>query len=159
MKTRTCYAPVKRRQRGVAAIELALISVAIFGLLPFVFWFGRVFYEYNVLLKAGHQATRYMASLSALEIGSVAASTTATATARQMVIDAGSGAGIDLTALSIGVECNPDNCGTAGELPATVRVRFATTLADDVFSYFTEPLLGDAVTIRFDVDITQPYAD
>lgn len=157
MSARDRHAP--RRQRGVATIELALISVMIFALLPFVFWFGRVFYEYNVMLKAGHQAARYVASLPAVEIGSLSASATAAATARQMVLDAGAGAGIDLSAVGVGVDCEPDICGTAGEVPATVRVRFSTTLTDDLFFSFTAPLLGDAVVMKFSVDITEPYAD
>jgi hypothetical protein len=147
-----------RRQRGVAAIELALITVAVFWLLPFVFWFGRIFYEYNVLLKAGHQAARYMAALPAAEIGSFGASAAAMTTARQMVIDAGSGAGIDLSGIGGIIECAPDGCGTAGEVPTTIRLHFKTTAVDNQFYYFTVPLLGDQ-NFTFSVDITEPYGD
>lgn len=153
-----CRPPGMRRQRGVAALELALITVAVFFLLPFVFWFGRVFYEYNVVLKAGHQAARYFAALPAVEIGSVGASNAAVATARQMVLDTGSGAGIDLSAVNVTLDCEPEGCGTAGQVPATIRLRFSTSIMDDVFTLFTVPVLGSA-TFKFSIDITAPYAD
>lgn len=154
----SAHAASLRRQRGVAALELALITVAVFWLLPFVFWFGRIFYEYNVLLKAGHQAARYVAALPAVEIASVGASTTAIATARRMVLDSSSGAGIDLGDAIISIDCAPTVCGAAGVVPATIRLRFDTTVVDNQFYYFTVPLLGTP-SFTFNVDLTEPYGD
>ena len=52
-----------RREKGVAAIELALIMTFFIGLLPFVLLFGRAFLVYTALQKSVHDAARYMATL------------------------------------------------------------------------------------------------
>ena len=53
----------KRRQEGVAAIELALIMLFFMGLLPVVLLFGRALFMYTAVQKSAQDAARYMATL------------------------------------------------------------------------------------------------
>ncbi|HEV7814372.1 MAG TPA: TadE/TadG family type IV pilus assembly protein, partial [Janthinobacterium sp.] len=127
--------PRLQSQRGVAAIELALIFIATLALLPFTIWFGRVFYQYEVLVKAGNAAARYVASAPLAEMSTGASAKNVIATATKMIVDAAAGA--HLSALpdpdTIGIRCIPMTCGTPGSTPAMIEINFTVTMVDDLF--------------------------
>ncbi|SFU77907.1 TadE/TadG family type IV pilus assembly protein [Pseudoduganella namucuonensis] len=50
-------------QRGIAAIELALLLPVLIVLLAMPLYLGRVFWHYSVAQKAAHDAVRYLASV------------------------------------------------------------------------------------------------
>lgn len=52
---------MKRRQRGIAAVELALLLLPLLVLFFGVLEMGRAFYQYNSLVKATRGAARYLA--------------------------------------------------------------------------------------------------
>jgi Flp pilus assembly protein TadG len=139
-------------QRGVAAIELALIVTVSFALFPFVLWFGRAFYEYNVLLKASDEAGRYLASLSPLEVTTIASWQQAIATATQMITTAGTGAGLGTVSDAIQISCHPGACGTPNAPPASIELTFTVSMADELMFDTTSG------TLSMDVDLTVPYA-
>lgn len=51
-----------RRQNGVAAVEFALVISLLLLVLGGVIEFGRLFWQYDALVKAGHAGARYMAN-------------------------------------------------------------------------------------------------
>ena len=60
----------RRRQRGIAAVELALVLPAFVLLLAATVFIGRTLYHYQAIQKAAHDAARYLASAPALEVSS-----------------------------------------------------------------------------------------
>ena len=52
----------RRRQRGVAAIEMAITLPVLLFMLLAIAEFGRAFHQYNTLSKAVHSATRYLST-------------------------------------------------------------------------------------------------
>lgn len=57
---RLCRAPALRRQAGTAAIELAILATVLVPLTLGVTELGRAMYQYNSLIKATRDATRYL---------------------------------------------------------------------------------------------------
>lgn len=53
---------MKIRQRGVAAVELALLLVPLLTILFGITEFGRAIYEYNAIAKAARDATRLLST-------------------------------------------------------------------------------------------------
>ena len=51
-----------KRQRGVAAIEMAITLPVLLLMLLAIAEFGRAFHQYNTLSKAVHSATRYLST-------------------------------------------------------------------------------------------------
>lgn len=96
------------RQRGVAAVELALILVvSSFLIFPVVFLFARVFYHYNVLKQATQDAANFMASVPRIELSTNSGLLATQARATAMVMAAISEAGITPPEdLLIRVSCN-----------------------------------------------------
>jgi len=118
------------RQRGIAAVELALLLTGSLLIVPCMLLFGRVFWEYTVLQKAVHDGTRYLASIPASDMTNASAYFAARAAARHIVLDAIVAGG--LAALPdpelIQVACVP-NCGSAA-LPDTIRLTVDLSVSD-----------------------------
>lgn len=133
----------RRRQRGAAAVELALILVFSGFLLPVVFLFSRVFYHYSVIKQATQDAANYMAVLPRIEMITPAGMALAQVRARDIVENAIAEAGITPPEdLVIGVRCNNGaNCNAAIAV-ASVRVEADFTLVD-AFWQDTGPWLPD----------------
>jgi len=152
------YLPSTRRaQGGVAAIEFALIILLIVTLMAAAYEFGRVTLQYNALQKATYDAARYLSSVPRVELTTIAGSNTAIATAKQMVRDAASAAGISLGNPSLPfVDCN--SCGSALLVPSTMRVYLFVTLTrnDSLFAGLGFEWLPN---LALNADITVPYAN
>ena len=132
--------PLRRRaaERGVAAIELALIVVVSFALFPLVLWFGRAFYEYNVLLKGSDAASRYLTSLSLVEVTTGATWMQAVSTATQMIGGTATGAGLSAAPYPIQIGCYPGGCGTPVAPPTSIELIFTLLIADELLFDTTE---------------------
>lgn len=131
------------RQRGVAAVELALIMLFTFFVLPVVFLFGRVFYHYNVLKQATEDAATYMASVPRLELRTSQGMANAKARAVQMVVDAVAASGITPPEdLVVDVRCN--NGGLCGPTMTITDIEVLAMFAlFDGFWQYTSPWLTD----------------
>jgi Flp pilus assembly protein TadG len=138
-------------QRGVATIELALIFAVSFALFPFVLWFGRVFYEYNVMRKASEEASRYLASLSQIEVTTASTWLQAMATATQMIATASTGAGLNTVPDLIQIACHPVACGTPNAPPTSFELTFSVSMTDDLLYGSTNGFWS------MNVDLTVPY--
>lgn len=70
---------MKNRQRGVAAVELALILPLLLAILFGITEFGRAIYTYNTMAKSARAAARYLSTQAA-------GNTNAWATAKNLVV-------------------------------------------------------------------------
>jgi Flp pilus assembly protein TadG len=59
---------LRRRQRGVAALELALSLPVLLSMLVVLTFYGRVMYNYEVVQKAAWVGARYLSSVPAVNI-------------------------------------------------------------------------------------------
>ena len=111
-------------QRGVAAVELAIILSATLFLLPALVLFGRLFYQYNVIKLACQDAALYMASLPPAAVLDDTERQLSEGIARQLVSNAAVGAGLQSPAsiVSAAVVSCDDGTVCIGAIPHTFRV-------------------------------------
>lgn len=129
MKLRT----TKNEQRGVAAVEFALILLASVFLLPVVLLFARVFYHYNVLKQATQDAANAMAATPRIEMATSSGMNAAKARSSQMVFRAIADAGIAPSSeLFVDLYCNGAQC-IPGMPLVEVRATATFVLFDDFY--------------------------
>lgn len=151
----TAKRPPKHVQRGVAAIELALILPVLLAFLAFPLLFGRVFWHYTVAQKAAHDAASYLSTVPLIEMKTTtriaAALDVAQAIVAAEIADLNSGGG----APTIGIQCDGFPCSTVS-VPATVRVTVQMAMYDPILDAFTWEAVGDN-GIALTADVTMPY--
>ncbi|MES2018719.1 MAG: TadE/TadG family type IV pilus assembly protein [Pseudomonadota bacterium] len=158
-RTRTTQAPVdpapgrRARQRGVAAVEFAVILPVLLVLLAFPIIFGRAFMHYSVAQKAAHDAARYLSSIPLVEMQDPTRVSEAEAIARQIVADEtaelnpGHGFPVNVT-----VQCDSLACGFG--LPAVVTVSVRMRMFDDYFNDLTWMVVGEeGISLRANVSM------
>lgn len=153
--SRRLFGLARRRQRGIAAIELAVILPVVLIMLSVPLFFGRVFWHYTVAQKAAHDAARYLSGVSLAEmtapgrIGKVIAVAQAIATAEMSDLNPGP------YAPGVTIQCDGVSCfGFAP--PSTVRVVVQMPIYDDIFPAFTSELVG-AYGWLLTADVTMRY--
>lgn len=148
-----------RRQRGVAAVELAIILSATIILMPTVALFARVFFEYSVMKEATRDAAAYMASLPPVAIMDHTERARAIGIAEQLVQDAAAGAGMlnGSTVQVADVECDGHTCG--GLVPANFNVEVTFAITADSFTNITGQWTDENQRIwEITANSTIPYA-
>jgi len=122
----------RRRQDGLAAIELALIMLFFMALLPVVLLFSRVLLAYTALQKSTHDAARYMATLPQVQMMNPGTAAQNSVFARQMVIDAMAETwpGMDIGKVNLECVYNDDTyaCGNYAYKPQMVRIKVGVDL-------------------------------
>ncbi|RFP24290.1 hypothetical protein D0T25_04515 [Duganella sp. BJB488] len=138
------------RQRGIAAVELALILPVLLILLVFPLFFGRLFWHYGVMNRAAQDAVRYLSVIPLSEIKNTARAPALAAVARSIVDAelAELAPGPDAILVTIG--CDAVQCGGFA-VPTTVNVAIQLQLTDIFFSNVT------LMTIPLTVNVTYPY--
>ena len=58
----------RKRQHGVAAVEMAILLPIFIVLLAVPLYLGRIYWHYSAATKAAHDAARYLSSVSLLEM-------------------------------------------------------------------------------------------
>jgi Flp pilus assembly protein TadG len=133
---------MRRKQGGVAAVELAAILPLIILLLAFPLFFARMFMHYSVAQKAAHDGALYMANIALVEMmneGRLAdAGVVATALIRAELDELRPGRG---HSTYVRVDCDGWTCGQ-NTAPTFVTVQVHMTMTDDIFSYFTLGAVG-----------------
>lgn len=114
--------PLRRGQRGVAAIELAVILSGSLMLVPALVLFGRLFYQYSVMKSACRDAALYLASLPPAAVHDGNERNRAAGVAIRMVANAADGAGITSSSVvtTAGVGCDTGGCGPS--IPGSFRI-------------------------------------
>jgi len=106
MSGRSC-----RRQRGVAAVEFAILVPLLLILLSAPLYIGRVLWHYTVVQKAAHDAARYLSTVPEAEMRSTALAPGAAAFADSIIqaelADLNTGSVPPL----VSVKCNDRACG------------------------------------------------
>jgi len=120
------------RERGVAAIELALLLPILVVFLTSTVFYARCLWHYTVAQKAAQDAARYLSTVPRAEMMSPQfaqeAGNLAIEIARREIAELNPGS--DITGPK--AFCDAENCGDLGEgtLPQTVRVRLTFTMSD-----------------------------
>lgn len=131
-----------QRQRGVAAVELAILLPLLVVLIAFPLFFGRVFMYYSVAQKAAQNAAMYLATIPKLDMQDTNKSAAAKNIAEEIVeitigeLKPGTGA------IGFQIQCDDSSCGL-GAIPNNVSVNVRLVLYDDYFSSFTWLFLHD----------------
>ena len=122
----------RKREAGVAAIELAFILPILIIFLSFPIFYARCLWHYTVAQKAAQDAARYLSTVSRQEMISEELAQEAGARAIEI-------ASREIAELSPGSRisgpaafCDLEICGQLGDgvAPSTVRVRLTFTMSD-----------------------------
>lgn len=145
----------RQRQRGVAAVEAAVLIPVMLVLFTFPVFLARVYWHYTVAQKAAQDAARYLSTVSRQEMRSTtlsaAASNVAAAIARTELAELAP-EGSSATPI---VQCDMRPCGSqAGVVPATVRVAVTFNMVDTFFGVVDSGRYG----LRINADVTMNYA-
>lgn len=142
--------PVARRQRGIAAVELALLLPLFVLLLAFPVYLGRVLWHYTVIEHAAQDAARYLSKVPLSEMTNPARAATVVAVANQIVA-------AELAELAPGkypyllaVACGNAVCGGFSK-PVTVGVNIQVFMEDVLFPGATH------LSLPLEADVTYPY--
>jgi Flp pilus assembly protein TadG len=127
-------------QRGVVAIETALVLLASFALLPFMLYFARLTLHGAVLQQASFSATRYLATLPREQMRDPALQAAALNVARGLIGEAVAGAQLDTSPRAIEFMCDITECSQMGFAGAPALVTAHITLL------FTDPVFFDSYT-------------
>jgi hypothetical protein len=144
----------KTRQRGVAAVEAALIVPILVVFLTVPIYYARCFWHYTVAQKAAQDAARYLSQVSAAEMKAPAlaqaAGNIALEIAQREMAELSPGSEMGLPV----VQCDYLPCGTViGSAPATVRVYITFSMYDNIFGVIDQGRFGLIVT----ADISMRY--
>lgn len=111
-------------QRGVAAIEFALILPMMLSILFAMVLLGRVFWTYNALHKVTYDVARYMSSMPSGEMWLWANNYDGELKAKYMVIDAAASAHVSpaVKMINLTTLCDGHTCDGSAPLEVSVRV-------------------------------------
>lgn len=151
----------RARQRGVAAIELAIILPIMMILLAVPLFFGRVFWHYTVAQKAAHDGARYMSEipLNDMTANSLTLIGHHLAVAGEIVADEMSdlNSGPDPTVVTYSCEYPFGYANCDGKTtPKSVRVLVRITMTDAIFPGYTSEFIGDNGLV-LNAAVTMPY--
>lgn len=147
-----------RAQRGVAAVEFAVILPVLVMLLALTLFFGRFFWHYTVAQKAAHDAAIILANATRLEIGTskadngdVEVAKFAESVAAEETAELYTGQGRP----RIDIYCDGLDCIGEG-VPSQVKVVVRMKMFDVFFGGYTGDLGGiDGIWIHAEVQV--PY--
>lgn len=144
----------QRLERGVAAIELALILPFLVLMMALALLFGRTFWHYNVIQKAAHDSARYMSSVSQHDMRGMSRAT-ASATVAYAIIDEEMGdLNFESTPWSVTVRCDETVCDGL-TVPRIIRVIIRLEMANDILGDLTYGFFGDGLVMT--ADVSMPY--
>jgi hypothetical protein len=120
------------RQRGVAAVEFAILVPLLLILLTAPLYIGRVLWHYTVIQKAAHDGARYLATVPEAEMRSTALAPGAAAFAENIVQAELADLNTGSVPPAVGIRCNGIPC--TGINPwTTVAISIQTEMKDPFF--------------------------
>lgn len=142
------------RQRGVAAVEAAIVLPILIVFLTFPIFYARCYWHYTVAQKAAQDAARYLSSVPAQEMRSKKLAKEAAAIALEIaqreIAELAPGTSID----NPQVYCDGALCGTfPGQVPGRVNVLLNFGIVDNIFGIVDTGRYGIQVT----ADVTMRY--
>jgi hypothetical protein len=149
----------KPGQRGVAAVEMAVLLPVLLLFLAATLFLTRYFWHYTVAQKAAHDAARYLATVSQKEMKTASSGGTgapvvqiAQAIARKEIEELNPGPDTPY----VGVDCKPVGC-TGFVVPTKIHVVVQMMVVDELFSPFTDFFLGEQHGVLLTADVTMRY--
>jgi len=137
------------RQRGIAAVELAMVMPVLVLLLAFPLALGRIFWHYTAYQYAAQDAALYLSKAPLSEMGNPArggeVAGVVTAMVAQQLAELAPGG----FSYGLGVTCDGGPC--IGNAPTTVGVKISVYFEDIFFSGET------GLNFWLTVDVTYPY--
>lgn len=150
--------PRRYAERGSVAVEMAVSLTILILFLAVPLFFAEIFWFYSVAQKAAHDATRFLATASRIEMTTQAAAggDAPVAILAKSIADAEIAQTEPMfDAWSIVVQCDLSQCGWA--VPQTVRVQVRLRISDRIFGAFTDDFTnGQGVNLT--ADTTMSYA-
>jgi Flp pilus assembly protein TadG len=143
-------------QRGVAAVELAIILPLMLLIAAGIVEFARAFWYYNALDKASRDAARYVSMLSATDRADAAKVAAAFTTAKSLAVTEANGANVNPVVASSNIDITSAICPSAtGNYDCVgVRVVDFSFLPGTLFPFVGAGTLGaiplqPATTMRY----------
>jgi Flp pilus assembly protein TadG len=126
------FGRLRKRQVGVAAVELALLLPILITFLTLGYFTVSIFWHYTMAQKAAQDAARYLSTVPASEMMAPASASAAGSLAQQIARKEIADMSPDAVVPGIETFCDDSNCGLlpAGQLPTTVRVKLSVTMFD-----------------------------
>lgn len=147
----TMHSTTRRRAKGAAAVEAAIILPVIVSLLLFPIFFGIYFWHYTAIHKSAQNAARYLATVPAKDIKSVTPAGYVKANAEAIVRE-GIADLLPASAVLIDVQCDGLSCGDS--VPSTVRVVVRLRIKDTFYGLVATGDDGWLIT----ADVSMRYA-
>jgi Flp pilus assembly protein TadG len=150
----------RRSEQGSVAVEAALVIPILVLFLAVPLFYARVFWTYSVAQKAAHDATRFLATATNVEMTTLGAGDSdapVAALAKAIVLAETDEIRPALDARTIVVQCDLSQCGWS--VPQTVRVQVRMRVSDSILGAIT----GDFYTVsgqgvNLTADDTMGYA-
>jgi Flp pilus assembly protein TadG len=133
-----------RRQRGIVALELALVLPFVLTLLTAVVFFGRLSYHYEVASKAARDGARYLSSVAALNMKNPALAAQESNLALAIVQAELSALGASQPAVI--VTCDSIPCAALGGIPSEVSITVVAQVPN-IFLGYMPALLDQRLVI------------
>jgi Flp pilus assembly protein TadG len=114
----------RRAQRGVAAVEMAIVMVVMLLITAGMIEFGRTFWYFNALSKATRGAARVVSGVSTTDLADATKRAAALESAQNLAVSVANGAGVR-PAISTGnvlITCDGGSCGAASPGNVTVSI-------------------------------------
>lgn len=157
--SRATHTQRRIHQRGIAAVELAIILPIILMLLAIPLFFGRVFWHYTVAQKAAHDAARYMSEIPLVDINSLTRIGFHLAVARDIVTEEMSDLNPGPSPIAVEYQCEyPIGYASCdgSSTPKSVQVRVRVAMFDPIFDNVTKSFAGDNGLV-LNAAVTMPY--
>lgn len=139
-----CKLPSKR-QRGVAAVELAIVLPVLFVLMTVPIFFARYFFHYTVVHKAAQNAARYLSTVSVREMRTPALAVAAGKIANDIAAEELADIAPGQDGPTIEVFCGPNILCSgygSGPMPETVAVGVHMYMFDNIFGVVNTGFYG-----------------
>jgi Flp pilus assembly protein TadG len=138
------------RERGIAAIELALLLPLLVMMLAFPVYLGRVFWHYTVIEHAAQDAARYLSKVPVSEMANPARAATVTAVVNQIVAAELAELAPGAHPYALAVACDSGVC-IGFNKPITIVVNIRVLMQDVLFPGSTD------LTLPIEAYVTYPY--
>ena len=148
MMKRLSFTRFTCRQKGVAAIEFAIILPLLLLILIGMVVYGQLMWNYDALSKATRDAARFLSTEPTINAAKIS-------TARAMVDNAAKAAGINIDPASdVSISCG-GGCSTPANV--TVRVDYDMVVGWGPILPPPQPLSGPTFTLHLSPHTTMPY--
>lgn len=145
----------KRRQKGVAAVELALLTPILLALLTMALFLAIYCWHYTAAQKAAQSAARYLSTISVQEMRADNLASAAEAIALQIATTQVAELNLAASAPAVEVYCGRGRCIGVGSraLPQSVSVLIRMNMFDEILGGIDAGRYGLPIT----AEVVLPY--